>query len=424
MATLLTPIRIHRRKRLDWRTGLSLCALAILCGQAQAQWPQFGGPGRDFTSTSTGLSIDWPEGGPKRIWNRELGDGYSGISVDDGVLYTMYRKGEKEVVVALDAASGGTLWEHAYVAEPYEGMDRNFGIGPRATPLIVQDKVYTAGISAKLHCLDKRTGQVVWAHDLMSEFGATPVRWGYSSSPIAYKNTIITSVGGKTDGIVAFDRDSGGVVWSAEGSPNGYSSPILINVDGQEQLVAVTAREILGLDPETGERLWSHAHRTSYDVNAALPVWGADNLLFVSSAYTAGSRTLKLSRQGGKTNVEQLWHSRKMKVHYGSAIRIGDFVYASTGDNGPVFFAGINIKTGKMAFRDRGIGKSQLLLADGKLILLSEEGELSIATVTPDGVTIHARAELLERVAWTAPALVGKRLYLRDRKTIMALDLG
>ena len=399
--------------------------IASLGAPALAQWPQFGGPNRDFTSGSTGLASKWPAQGPKRMWSRKLGDGYSGIAVDRNTLFTMYRKGNREFVVALDADTGETRWKHRYSAKPFEGLSEGQGIGPRCTPLVVDGRVHTVGICAKMFCLDQNTGDVVWSHDLMRKYGARPPRWGYSSSPLAYKKTVIIPAGGEGHGVMAFNREDGTVKWARHGFPNAYSSPILIDVDGQEQLVIFMEPGVIGLNPDSGDLLWQHPHRTEYNVNASMPIWTEDNLLFISSAYNTGSRLLKLTREGDRTTVEELWRQSKMQIHFGSGIRIGDYVYGSTGGNGPVFFGAVNLRTGKMAFRQRGVaGKAQLVYADGKLVMLDEDGRLYIATVTPEGITIHAQTELLESVSWTAPTLVGDRLFVRDRKNIMALDLS
>lgn len=390
-----------------------------------AQWAQYGGPNRDFSSSQTGISTTWPEDGPRKLWTRNLGDGYSAISVDGNVLYTMYGEGDLESVIAMDAGSGKTVWEHTYPANLFKRFDKNFGTGPRSTPLIVGDRVYTIGAAAMMYCLDQKTGKEIWSHDLIKEYDATKPRWGYSSSPIAYKDTIIVLVGGKDQSIIAFDKKKGSVVWSRHDFSNGYSSPILINVDGQEQLVALMGKEVVGLNPANGDLYWQHPHETNYDVNASMPIWGDDGILFISSAYDTGSRALKLTRSEEKTSVKELWFQPKMKLHFGSAIRIGEYVYGTSGGNGPVFFGAININTGKMAYRKRNVvAKAQLIYVDEKLIIMDEEGLLVIASVTPEDVTVLSKAQMLEKSSWTVPTLVDGTLYIRDRKTIMALDMS
>ena len=403
---------------------------AVLCGWAMpaaAQWSQWGGPNGDFSVAVTGLNTDWPKKGPDEIWSRDLGeDGYSGISVDEGVLYTQTRRGDKEFVVALDARSGDTRWEHGYDAPLPSGMSQQFGIGPRSTPLVFDGKVYTVGVSTLLQCLDKKTGKKIWSHDLTEEYKAWSFRYGYSSSPMAYGDTIIVCVGGKGNSIMAFNQNSGDVVWKKHDFANSHSSPTLINVDGEEQVVVMMATEVVGLDPKTGDLKWSHPHINQTKINVTLPIWGSDNVLFITSGYGGGSRALKLTRSGDKTNVEELWHQRKMQVHFGNAIRVGDVIYGSTGDSGPVFFAAITVKTGKMLFRKREtMAKAMFLWADEKLIALDEDGQLLIGQPKSNKkVRILSRAKVFDTLSWTVPTLVGTRMYLRDQKTIKAIDLG
>jgi outer membrane protein assembly factor BamB len=182
-------------------------------------------------------------------------------------------------------------------------------------------------------------------------------------------------------------------------------------------------REIIGANPLTGELIWHHAF-TPHGSNIATPVWDGESRLFFSSAYDSGSRVIKLTHKDGETVPEQLWYSRKMRIHHGNAIRLGDTVYASSGDFGPAFLMAMNLETGKRVWIERGFGKSNFLYADGKLIILDEDGQLALATASPEGITIHAKCKIAERYAWAAPTLVGKTLYVRDRKHIMALDLG
>jgi outer membrane protein assembly factor BamB len=403
---------------------LALLSLPRTSALAQsAEWAQWGGPRRDFKSDVTGLAASWPAGGPRRLWSRELGDGYSAIAVDGTTLYTMYRLGERDVVVALDAATGKTIWEHRYDAPFTKEYELEQGPGPRAMPLVAGNQVYAAGATGKLHCLDKRTGKVIWAHDLVQEFNGTVRVRGYSCNPLAYKNTVIMMVGGAGHAIMAFNQKDGTVAWKKQDFDNSYSSPLIIKVDGQDQLVALMYGEIIGLDPNNGDLLWSQPHPTESGVNVSMPVWGEDNLLFCSSGYDGGSRVLKLIRNGNKTAVEQVWASKLMRIHFGNAIRVGNYVYASSGDFGPAPFTAIDVRTGQVIWRNRGVARASALLADGRFILLDEDGNLALATPTAEGLKINSKVELLTSHAWTVPTLAGTTLYVRDRKTILALDL-
>ncbi len=399
----------------------SLPVLA-LNAPAVAQWPQWGGRNMDFKADATGLANSWPEAGPKQLWKRDLGDGYSSVVVDGGRLYTMYRSADDghEIVIALDAASGKTIWEHKYDSSPSDGHVNQFGRGPRATPLIIGDRIFTIGVSGKMHCLNKADGKPHWAHELWGDFGGNVLQHGYSSSPIGYKDTVIVLVGGKDASLIAFDQSSGSVVWKQQTIENGYSTPILIDIDGKTQLVTFMKSELVGINPDNGALAWQY----EFDgTNMAQPIWDAEeNMLFVS-ALGVGARGLKLTLQGDKTNLEEVWKTRKIQFYHVNPIAIGDVVYGSSG-GGPSFFAAINRKTGKIAWRKRGFSKATAVFADDKFIILDEDGQLGLARATPDSFEVLSKVSLLDKVAWTVPTVVGKTMYIRDLKTIRAFDLG
>jgi outer membrane protein assembly factor BamB len=422
------------KKNAQWRllaahavqglTALFILFAGVLTLAAQAlDWPQWGGAHRNFVSDAKGLATVWPEGGPRRLWQRELGEGYSAIAAEGGKLYTMSRRGSREIILALDAETGKTLWEYAYEAPFSSDYSMENGTGPHATPIIAGERVFAAGATGKLHALDKRTGKLLWAHDLMSEFKGTIRVNGYACSPLAYRETIIMQVGGEGNALVAFRHKDGSVAWKHHDFKNSPSSPLLINVDGQDQLVAFMYDTLVGVDPSSGELLWSRPHRSEFGLNVSTPVWGSDNLLFVSSSYGGGSRAFKLSRVAGKTEVEDVWAHALMRIHYGNAVRLGDYVYASSGDFGTAPFTALNVKTGKIAWRDRTIARASVISAEGRLIILDEDGHLLLTTPTPEGLKVHSKFELLKTNSWTVPTLAGTRLYVRDRKNIMALDL-
>jgi outer membrane protein assembly factor BamB len=413
-------------------TGVALCAAVAVAQTPPSSWPQWGGPNRNFQVEATGLADSWPAEGPRRIWSRPLGEGYSSIVVEAGVVYTQYRdvarfwqfgKVDQEAVVALDAQTGKTLWEHRYEAPILDSMDVTYGPGPHATPLVVGERLYAAGATGRLFALEKKTGRVIWSHDLVDELGVRPGR-GYANSPLDYQGSLILPIGGTGPGLVAFDLKDGRLLWKNQSFDRAPASPVLIQVDGEEQLVLFHAEGIAGVDPKNGALLWGHPHRTDYGLNISTPVWGEDNLLFLSSAYSGGSRVLHLSRAEGKTRVRHLWFSNRLRIHFGTAIRLGDTVYGSSGDFGPAFLTAVDIKTGKTLWQERGFARAQMVHANGRILLLDEKGVLALASVSPQGLQVRSRVELLSDNAWTPPTLVGTRLYLRDRKTIVALELG
>jgi hypothetical protein len=415
-------------------TCATLIALLSTDATTFAQWPQWGGPKRDFTVKAEGLAEEWPDDGPRKLWHRELGDGYSSIAVDDGMLYTMYRKtptDEKEYTVALEANTGATVWEYGVPSPITPDMVR-YGPGPHSTPLVAGNRLYTVGANGALHCFVKESGKVRWHHDLLDKYDIDVPEYGYSCSPLAYKDTIILSAVGEDaprQMLVAFDQTSGHVRWESQSLSRGasehceYSSPIIINLDGEDQLIFVTNEQLAGFAPNDGRLLWTHPCPNN-GVNVSTPVWNGANVLFFSSAYNSGARAIRLTRKDGTTAPEELWYSRKMRIHHGDAILIGDYVYGSSGDFGRAFFMSMNIETGKRAWVDRRFAKATTIYVNGRLIILDEDGQLALATASPEGLTVHSQHRVTEPISWTAPTLTGTTLYVRDRKHIMALDLG
>ena len=424
------------------RQLFTLAALAALTafetsgtvsGQASASWLQWGGPGRNFVSESKDLASSWPPGGPKKLWSRPLGEGHSSILVESGRLYTMYRQVARagqgpsrhdEVVAAFDAATGKTLWEFTYAA-PTDRLDFSEGLGPHSTPAIGGNLIFATSSRSELFALDKATGRRVWSHDLVGEYRAPLTGRGYSCSPILYGDTVIVTMGGFDQGVAAFDRQTGRPVWKSGSFVWAPASPILIDVDTQAQLVVLAGDLVVGMDPASGRLLWSHPHKTDWGLNISTPVWSPDShLLLVSAAYGTGSRALELRQSGGRTTVTEKWASSRMRVHIGTVIRIGDYAYGSSGDFGPSFLSAIDLKTGTIAWQDRSFARAQLLYADGRLIVLDEDGTLGLATVSPKGLKVLARADVLDHLSWTPPTLAGAALYVRDRRTMAAFDLG
>ena len=403
--------------------GLALVLPLAATAEPTDNWTQWGGPRSDFKAPSQGIAASWGEYGPKQLWSRELGDGYSTILVEDGRLYTMHRTGEQEAVICLDAATGETIWEHRYDHDPHPGHNNQFGRGPRSTPLIAGDRIFTIGVAGMMHSLAKEDGEAVWSHNLWGEvFGGNKLPHGYSSSPIAYGDTVIALVGGEGKSIVAFNQHDGSIAWQSMSYQNSYATPQILEVDGQEQLVAFMAKELIGADPATGEELWRYPQENQFDQNINPPALVDGQYLFLSSL-EAGARGLKLTRSDGKTQVEELWSSRKVQFYHVTSVNEGDWVYGSSG-NQPAFMSAINVKTGDIPWRKRGIGKANSVYADGRVVVLDEDGKLYLTTATPEDLTIHSEVELLDRVAWTAPTIVGNSMYVRDKTKIMALDLS
>jgi len=278
-------------------------------------------------------------------------------------------------------------------------------------------------VNGKFHCLNKKTGEVLWTRGLIEEMGGSVMLRGYSNSPLRYKDTVIVMVGGEGHTIAGLDLKTGATRWQGGDFRNSQSSPVLINVDGQQQVACVLEKAVAGFDPENGHVLWSHPHENrGGDITSTL-IWGPGNLLFFSGAYDGGSRTLQLTRANGSTTVKELWFHRQLRVHHSNVMRIGDYVYASNGDFGGVTYVCLNIRTGQIMWRNRSVPRANTLLVGDRAILLDEDGVLHLAKLSPEGLKVTASFQLLENLAWTPPSIGGTRLYVRDRKSIAAIEL-
>ncbi|MHC5110286.1 MAG: PQQ-binding-like beta-propeller repeat protein [Planctomycetota bacterium] len=403
--------------------------------RADGAWPQWGGPNRTFTVEVENLARKWPKEGPPTLWQRDIGDGYSAVVSDGERLFTMYSIREKEsekkfamdgkeVIIAMDARTGETVWEHAYDDKWDKDMAMEFGPGPHSTPLLHNGRVYTIGCTADMRCLSSEDGRVIWQKNLAEEYGASHLGRGYGASPLLFGDSIILPIGGPGQSVMAFHAGTGDLLWKNQDFGPTFASPVIIELEGQKQLISFTGSEVSGLNPANGEMIWTHEHKTQFGANISTPVWCRDNVLFISSAYGMGARGLQLTRKGDQTTVEELWHNPKMKIHHANAVTLGDYVYGSSGDFGPAFFAAINGKTGKIAWKKRGFSKSNCILVGKYVILLDEDGQLGLAKVSPKKMSYKSRCEILDRNSWTVPTLVDSTLYIRDRKSLMALDLS
>lgn len=395
---------------------LSLTLALLAAGPAAAlDWPQFRGVNRDGVSAETDLPRSWPAEGPRVVWKRAIGEGYSGISVVGDLLYTMDSDGTTEYVLALEAGSGKEIWRVPAGPKLVDSM----GNGPRTTPTLDGGTVYAMGSHGRLLALKAADGTKIWEVDLPQAFAATRPNWGYSGSPLIDGDLLILEVGGKEGrGVVAFEKATGKVRWGALDGDAAYSSPVLMTIGGIKQYV-VTRRagpQTVALRPD-GSVLWTHPGPFSV-IASALMI--PPDKVYVSGGDDAGAVLMRIKTEGGKAMVEELWKTRTMKNHFNSAVLVGDHIYGF--DNAT--FKCLSVATGEQTWAFRGLGKGSLLAADGDLlIVLSDQGTLLLVQAAPDAYTELARFQAMEGKAWTAPALANGRLYLRDNDEIVALEM-
>jgi len=406
--------------------------LALNAVSLAADWPQFLGPNRDGISPETGLNLDWKARPPRVVWKVALGDGgFSSVAVVGERLWTMSTRGERDWVLCLDVRTGRQLW--AYDAAPrYLDLEKQ-GCGPRATPTYQQGRLYCLFPKGELLCLNAADGKLIWQVNVFQASGATTphnnnfCRWGLSQSPLIEGDLVITQPGGdQNNSVVAWDKDSGKLVWGAGNEPPGYASPIAITVAGRRQLVCPTAQSILGVDPLTGQVLWRYPFGNRHHATGASPLWTGDRLL-VSSAYAIGTASLQILRNGDQWEVREQWKTIKLQNHFATSVMMDGHLYGCHGDLSSIQVRCLDLNTGEMKWTERqpfGRGRCTLLGVAGRLISLSEQGSLQLLHAQPDGLVVHAELpDLLNSIVWSAPALADGRLYLRDQRQMLCLDL-
>jgi outer membrane protein assembly factor BamB len=429
---------------------LPLLHLSV-CGSSFAQtidtdWPSWRGPRGDGSWNAPRLADKWPTEGLATEWSLEIGGGYSGISVSAGRVITMDRrvvrnsdtatndetaatsKSEFERVLCRDLKTGKELWTFEY-EQPYGDLD--YGNGPRAAPTIHGNVVLTLGAIGKLNCLNTADGSVVWAHDLVKDFNGRPPMWGYAASPLVYNGAVIVVAGG-ADGfcILAIDLKTGQLKWHSLSDKAGYSWPVLAQRQGHSQFVCWTPSHIRGIDATDGRPLWNVPYEVTYGVSIATPIVHKNVALVCG--YWAGSRAIKLGEKPKDATL--LWEeNRYLRGLMSQPLYRHGHVYLLDKQYGLTCF---ELKTGKKLWDDKNTltprGRNPQasivwLNEEGgpdrnRIITLNSEGELVLATITPDGLTEQARSKIIDPT-WAHPAFVGSRVLARSDTKLVCVRL-
>ena len=402
---------------LSWPVGGSLLSAA--------DWPQFLGPTRNGVYAGAPLAESWPAGGPRVAWRKQIGQGFAGPAVAGNRVILFHRVGREEVVDAFDAGTGALQWHHAYPTSYRD--DFGFDEGPRAVPVVVNNRVYTFGAEGMLNALDLATGKPIWSVDTQRRFNVRKGFFGQAGSPLVDDGRLIANVGGtdggKSAGIVAFNADTGAVLWTVTNHEASYSSPVTGTFGGKKLAVFFTRQALIGLDPSNGAQVFQRTwrSRSQNSVNAASPVI-VDDLIFVSATYDTGATVV---RAAGST-LTPLWESDDaLSNHYATSIYYDGHLYGFHGrqEFGQVFRA-VEFRTGKVKWSQEKFGAGTVLLAGNRLVILRENGELVLAAAAPEAFRPIARAQILQGVVRAYPALADGFLYARNSAdTLVCLDL-
>ncbi|MFM1550146.1 MAG: PQQ-binding-like beta-propeller repeat protein [Lentisphaeria bacterium] len=379
----------------------TICLCVVTTLAYSADWPQFRGP--KYNGVSTESDLDFVN--MKEKWRADVHTGFSAVTVVDGRVYTMGNKKGTDHIVCLDEETGETVWIHTYACKlaprMYEG-------GPNATPTIKRGKVYTLSREGHMICLDAATGDVLWERHAR-EFNAESPSWGFSGSTTVVGKIAVYNVG---SGGVGLDADSGKTLWGTGSSDAGYATPLPVKLDGKQQIAIFTGKRVVGLDPRSGKELWEFVWKTSYDVNAADPIF-MGNRFFVSSGYGTGAAVAQV--RNGK--VKKLWRNKVMRSHFNNCVFWQGYLYGLSGKSGTrAKLVCVDPATGDVKWQHRGIDFGSILIADGKLIILNESGNLFIADPNPEEYKELHQDRPVSGKFWTTPTVANGCLYIRNAK--------
>ncbi|MFN0066128.1 MAG: PQQ-binding-like beta-propeller repeat protein [Limisphaerales bacterium] len=437
-------------------------ALAASLNVHGADWPRFLGPAGDATSPETNLIARLPTNGPAVVWEREVGTGYSAPSVLGGQLVLHHRRGEEEIAESFDAATGRPGWRWAAptaFVDPY-----GYNNGPRCTPLLTSNRVFTFGAEGRLACLDRATGRLIWQRGTAKEFEIPEAFFGVGSTPLLEDGRLIVMLGGQPNsGVAAFDPESGKTLWQSVGAANwegqpmlgwpgeapvrwqrwekqaSYASPVAATFHGRRHVLCLLRQGLVSVDPATGAvnfSFWFRA-RVNESVNAANPVVQGEFILLSAAYYRIGSVLLRVRPDG--RGVDEVWRGTSLEAHWATPILHAGTLYAFSGRNEPdASLRAVDFTTGRLLWERAErwaprsspqppvFGRGSLILADGRLIALGEGGLLGLFEPSREKAVELGRWQVptLRYACWAGPVLADGRLYLRSEDRLVCLELA
>lgn len=425
-----------------------LAAFLLAVSVHSADWPQLLGPTRNGVTLETNLAETWPKDGPKILWKTRVGAGWSGPVAASNRVVMFHRLESREVVDCFNATTGTRAWQAEYPTTYRD--DFGFDDGPRATPAVDDDRVFTFGANGMLNCWSYSTGANVWRVDTRQQFKTGKGFFGIACSPLVEGNAVILNIGGTGGaGIVAFDKVSGKVLWKATDEEASYSSPVAATIDGRRRILVFARKGLVALDAATGKLLWEFPWkpRINASVSAATPVVipvndvegrapripessgrvgtrptrSDDAFIFISASYGAGAALLRF----GETKPEIVWSGDDiLSNHYATSVHHNGFLYGFDGrQEERCHLRCVELKTGKVRWSEDHFGAGTLMVAGGRLLILSERGELIAASTSTSKFTPMMRGQILGDDCRAHPALANGLFYARDKNSLVCVDL-
>jgi outer membrane protein assembly factor BamB len=404
---------------------LMTALLPLLASGAPGDWPQWRGLNRDGRSAETGLLKQWPASGPKLAWKAVgMGAGYAGVSVVGDRVFTMGDLDDANYVIALNRATGKTLWT-ARVGKTGAPGWGGFA-GPRCTPTVDGELVFGVGQYGEVVCVDAASGKQQWRKNYAKDFGGQLPEWGYCGMPLVDGAKVILAPGGRRGDLVALDKKTGELIWQSKGLTDSihYSSPIVAEIGGVRQYIQLTDASVAGIAADDGRVLW-RVPRSGATAVIPTPIYH-DGCVYVTSGYGAGCNLFKVTEASGKFTAQQVYANKEMLNHHGGVVLIGKHLYGFSDGKG---WTCQEFETGKVVWQEkRKLGKGSLVYADGMLYLRAESGKGTVALIeaSPYGYQEKGRfdqPDRSEKNSWPHPVIAGGQLFLRDQDVLLCYDV-
>lgn len=387
-------------------------------------WLQWRGPDRAGISAETGLLDEWPPEGPAVNWQIEtLGHGYGTVAVEGDAIYVQGTRDGQSAVFRLRAGDGGEVWVRT-LGPLYDHPDR--GDGPRSVPTVHGDSLFVLNGMGEVAKIAKDTGEVIWQFNMLDRFRSPNTHWGISESPLVVRDRVFVMPGGREGAIAALSAADGSTIWRSSelGDVASYSSLILREIAGTEVLLGFTGEAGVGVRAENGELLWRYERPSTVNaINITTPVL-EDNLVFYTASYGIGGGALAITAEdeGGSFHSEEAYFGTRLQNHHGGVIAHEGTLYSFFG---PALTA-VDARTGEVHWRARSVGKGSLVMADGKLFLLSEHHKVGLAVATPEGYQERGRFEIEDRggPSWAHPVVANGAFYIRDQESLTSYDVA
>jgi outer membrane protein assembly factor BamB len=398
-----------------------------------ADWTQFRGPNHDGSSSET-ISLQWPQSGLPQVWKTPMQNGFSALTIGGGKVFTLVTRevdgADQEVCLALDANSGQEIWNQPLGIAEYDAggskgaPDNDGGDGPRSTPTYDDGKVYTYSSRMILKCFDAASGKQVWAHNIIKEFGGKNIHWESAASPLIDGNSVFVVGGGVDESLLAFNKQSGELVWKGQSDPMTHSTPVAATILGQRQIIFYTQKGLVSVAPETGSVLWRYPIR--FAGSAAMSPVVSGDLVYSSAAYGVGSSVCKISKTGDGFLATRIWYqpANMLASHWSTPVCDNGYLYGLFGQArfGQAPLKCVELATGRIMWSHDGFGPGGCTLVDGHVLVLSDAGDLILVKADPRSYTETARSHVLAGKCWNYASISNGRIYARSTREGVSLD--